>query len=291
MTESLPILSDRMLKAFATKHSTQAVMPAKTGRFVVPIPALNDGLGNLELPNAKELTLVVKSGAEGMEITDSKFEGFPQIVPTDGTQVVLINNISERQAAAMELTYENMKLGNGGTMDRNTLIQFFKTATGIAYDHTPPSIHPVNDNIGIHGDVFNQDRGTFKHRHNPYGTDEDLTKIPDNKIREGHYQKRRSQGQGFAISGGFSRDTETGTQQTFPDTAMVHIGTDGVVSAIHKNDINVCYETPDGKKLVDEAGVIGLPTYSVDQVMARGAQTTVDKVRNTVPGSKSGRKL
>lgn len=267
MTTPLPILKDETLKTFASANNMQTVVPVRTGRFIVPIPDLNDGGGDLKLPNVKELESIIKSGDLGTTIKSAVLEGCPQIVPIDGTQIVVINNISPRQARAMQAIYNDIAASNNGQMNRKSLVEFFEAATGIAYDPASNTISAVSDNIGIHGDVYNMPRQTFKNRHNHYGTEDDLTGVADGDIQTGHYQKKRSPTQGFAISGGFIRQAESGTQQTFPETAMIQVGSDGVISAIHGNDINVSYETPDGKKLVDGDGKINLPTYPVGQIL------------------------
>jgi len=263
----LPVLSDETLKAFATTQVAQTVMPVRTGRFIVPIPHLNDGDGPLELPNAKELESIIKSGSLGSRIMSATLEGFPQIVPVDGTEIVLINNITPRQARALQVTYDDIVAEKNGQMDRQGLMEFFGAATGIAYDPVSKTIQYIPDNIGIRGDLYNMSMQVFKDRHNPYGTETDLRTVADDKIPAGHYQKSRSPVKAFTISGGFIRKAESGTEQTFPDTAMVAIGSDGLVSAIHCNDITVCYETPEGKSLIDKAEKIQLPTYPVGQLL------------------------
>jgi hypothetical protein len=80
----LPILTDDMLRKFAAENRTAPVIPVRTGRFAVPVPDLKDGGGPLQLPNAKELPHLVRSGDLGAEIKAAKLEGFPQIYRRTG---------------------------------------------------------------------------------------------------------------------------------------------------------------------------------------------------------------
>ncbi len=265
MNVSLPVVTDEMIRNFAGNNVTQTVIPVKTtGRFVIPIPKLDDGSGPLNLPNVKELEMIIKSGF-GSKITSAILESSPQIVPTDGSNVVIINNITHRQAHAFQVTHDDILKENSGKMNRKSLIDFFEIITGISYNPVFNIIDAVSDNIGIHGDVFNQERDYFKRVHHPYGIETDLTGLADSEIRAGYYNKIPSPVQGFAISGGFIREAEAGTQQTFPNTAMIQVGIR--VSAIHRNDINLSYATVDGEKLVDDTGKINLPTYPIEQIL------------------------
>ncbi|MDX1974195.1 MAG: hypothetical protein SFT92_00810 [Rickettsiales bacterium] len=255
-------------------HPVADIQSVSTGRFIIPIPKLEDGLGPLELPNAKEVESVIKSGAFGSAILSATLEGFPQVVPTDGSQIVVINDITRHEAIALQSIYDAILEEHGGKMDRNNLMEFIHLATGIAYDPQTRSINLVPDNIGIRGDVYNMSMQTFKERHNRYGSDGDLTTVPNEQIKTGYYQKKQIPAQGFTISGGFKRRTESGTEQIFPEKAMIALASDGLVSAIHHNDITVSYEGADGSTLVDaNTQAIKLPNYPVGQVLLteRGA--------------------
>ncbi len=269
----LPVISNATLKHFADTVPVQTVASVKTGRFMVPIPKLDDGEGDLKLPNAKELKALIKSGNVGTSISSAKMEGFPQLVPTDGTNVVIINNISRRQALAMQAIYDDINLAHKGNMDRQALLEFFAAATGISYDIQTNTIQAVPDNIGIHGDQFNQTLETFKARHTRAGMSAPLNEAMDSMIDTGYYQKKRDIYKAYAISGGFIRKAESGSQLEYPETAMIAVGRDGKVSAIHANDVTVSYETEDGKPLVGDDKKLQLPTYPVGQVLLerRGA--------------------
>lgn len=268
MTQKLPVLTNETLKAFADTNNTKGVLPIPTGRFIVPIPKLNDGGGDLKLPNSKRQELIIESGEFGTKIKSATFEGAPQLIPTDGTQVVVINNVTRRQGLAMKAIYDD--IFEITQVDRKGLLEFFGAVTGISYNTAKKKIEAVNDNIGIHGDVHNMSRQIFKNNHNSYGMELDLNDLPDDKIRRGMYQKKRTPSEAFAISGGFIRQAETGSLLEYPETAMVQINPAGVISTISNNDINTSYETSDGKKLVGSDGKIDLPTYPVGQVLLAG---------------------
>ncbi len=268
----LPVIMNSTLKDFAGKVPVQTVVSVRTGRFAVPIPNLDDGGEPLLLPNAKELRAIVRSGKLGTSITSSTAEGMPQKVPTDGSDVVVINNISKRQAAAMKAIYKEIIDEHRG-VTREALVEFFGAVTGITYDSATNQIKPVEDNIGIHGDLFNMNMNTFKERHRFFTSDLELKHVRDDEIKAGFFEKKRDTYKAYAISGGFTRLAESGSELQYPETAMIAVGRDGKVSAIHANDISVSYETEDGKLLIGEDKKLQLPTYPVGQVLLeqRGA--------------------
>ncbi len=260
-------VSDEQLKAFAAASDTATVMPVPTGRFIVPIPNFDDEVGNLLLPNAKELKLVIPSGNASLTLTDAVYEGAPQHIPADGNHMVVINNISPTQAIALQAVYDHMAQETGGVISRPQLVKFFETATGLSYNAETDTISMVSDNIGIHGDVYHMDKETFKARHNPYGTETSLTETADNDLKAGHYQKLRAPAQAIVIEGGFTRTLNDGTELNYPEPALALIGADGKVSSVHRNDISVSYEKPNGEPLIPHPGAkIDLPTYDVNEV-------------------------
>ncbi len=257
-----PLLADDVLKSFAETHTTKEIL-AIGKRFVVPIPNLQDGGEPLELANPKELNILVRSGSLPDTLGDVKLEGFPQIVPTDGTNVVIINNVTPRQARAIQGLYDDIVAENGGKITRQSLLEFFKTATGISYDAATNSVRLEKDNIGIHGDVYNQDIATFLSRHVKVDTGDDLAA---SDVQAGYFEKKPSVAKGFFMKGKFRHQVGPeagGTIQHFDDGAMVAIQSDGRVSLIHPNDVDVCYRNPDKSSLWTKHGEMDLPAYDV----------------------------
>jgi len=261
-----PLLDDDVLKSFAATRQTKEVL-AVGKRFVVPIPDLQDGGGPLKLANPKELDMVVRSGSLPDTLKGVTLEGFPQIIPTDGTNVVIINNVTPRQARAIQGLYDDIVAENGGKITRQGMLEFFQTATGISYDELTNSVQLIKDNIGIHGDVYNQPIATFLDRHVNVSTGAPLVA---SDVQVGYFEKKPSVTRGFFINGKFRHQVGPeagGTVQHFDNGAMVAIGSDGRVSLIHPNDVDVCYRNPDKSSLWKEPGKIGLPTYNVEDVL------------------------
>jgi hypothetical protein len=267
---ALPIISASTLQVFAAKHPVKQVIPADTGRFVIPIPALQDGLGRLRLPNLKSMKAIIRSGGFGSKILEATLEGSPQLVPTDGTYAVIINNVSDLQAVAMQAVYDEIRIRRGGRMDRAGIIKFIETASGISYVHHGEGqdiVRYVDKNIGVHGDVFEVTRETFRLRNSRPGEQFNLAHVKDDAIQPGFYRKYANiKADAFVIDGGFIFQNPSGTKQNFTEPALITIGSDGIVSAIHDYDINISYRHPDKKPLAHEDGTIDAPRYPVGQL-------------------------
>lgn len=292
-------LSRDALRSFASSRETARVKTPEIGRFVVPIPPLKDGGGDffipnlldllpestekeketkqrlasqieegyfpILLPNSKRMDALIVSGGIGSKIRKVVLESPMQIVPTNGTYAVTINDVSEEQGVSMKAVYDHIMARHGG-VTREGLMEFFRTACGITFDPKTRAVSYVENNIGLHGDVFEVKNGVFLGRNTLPGEKTPLKELEGFVPTAGRYQKY-GRGKAFVIKGPFSYFASSGTEQKFNKAGIIVIGDDNVVSAIYPSNINRSFIGEDGTEFCKKDGTIDLPTYTVGEVL------------------------
>ncbi len=264
MKKDPPLLDRTLLRAFLKRHKTFPVKAAPEGRFVIPIPDFHDGKGPLLMPNVKELSAKMR-GSEGT-VETIELEAGPQKIPTDGTNVLIINRVDEFVQEALNKKLQYLIDSAHGELTRGVLMDFIGYARGYTYDGDTGKVTFCR-NAGFRNDVYNMTNGELKKRYLLYSRqDLSLEEFRDEKLRPGYYIKKPLESQAAYIAGPFSAkvaEAAGGTQQEFEHGAMVNIPDDPEMplTFIHMTDINTCYTHRNGWPLVDENGHHPLPVY------------------------------
>lgn len=232
------------------------VQAAPEGRFILPVPALDDGEGPILAPNIKEL-LALMRGSEG-KVRALKLEAGPQKIPADGTNIIVINRVDEFVQFALLKKLESILKETNGKITRKALNKFMCYARG--YDYLAETQEIIFEpNAGFHNDVYNMPVTEFRKRyeaHNKPGAPLLET------VTAGYYVKKPLHSHAYFVKGSFSVRVapEAGeTMQEFDKGAMVNLPDDDTMplSFIHPTDIDTCYRMPDGGPLRQDA----LPAY------------------------------
>jgi hypothetical protein len=135
------------------------VTAAPVGRAAIYIPALDDGLGPLYTPNAKDIHIKL-SGSDGW-VELQKLEAGPQVVKVDGSQVVVINRVDEFTRHAIRHAYDVLLARHGGDFNRSCITQLLDYVRGYSYNHARNEVQ-FNRNSGFHGDIWPVPEAEFR---------------------------------------------------------------------------------------------------------------------------------
>ncbi len=272
MNKALPMLDRDALREFMQSHQLLPVKAAPEGRFILYVPDLQDGKGPILAPNIKELEAKIR-GSEG-DVQSIELEAGPQRIPTNGTNVIVINRVDEFVQLALKAKLEHLIDNANGEMTRDVINEFMSYARGYEYDPEKQTITFCR-NIGFRNDVYNMSLDEFKKRYVRHSRpDLPLDDVKDENIRSGYYIKKQLLSGGLFLEGAFQVQVPTGagdTVQAFEHGAMVNMPDDPTlpISFIHLTDINTCYTERDGKPIVARDGGNALPSYDVADVLPK----------------------
>ncbi len=261
ITEPITLTSEKIRELFLQKPR-RTVVPAPEGRFLLHVPALNDGKGPIYTPNVKDMNIRLTGGTTG-EIDILRSESGTQAIQTDGTQVIVINKIDEHVGLALSSKY-NAIVKKHGTLSREAIEEFLTYARGFSFDSETGKAHVATPRVGFNPDIYFQAVSAAKKLHcNPADPGLDLRKN-EGPLVAGRYIKVPATTTGIFIDSPF-----TYRNQTFEHGAMIQISGPNEqdqrsVSFIDPTDINQCYTAIDGSPLVDTSGKILLPHYSIN---------------------------
>jgi hypothetical protein len=186
---------------FVNGLTSVPVRAAPAGRFVIPVPDFKDGKGPILFPNIKEMEARLQ-GSQGY-LKALELEAGPQIVPTDGTQVIIINRVDKFVQLALNAKLHDLIKEAGSVMTRDVVEDFLSYARGYSFDAASGKIL-FSHNAGFRNDVYPIPMDEFKQRYVSY-TREDLSleNIDNDNLRSGFYMKAPLNGRAIFIEGTF----------------------------------------------------------------------------------------
>lgn len=265
---SYPNIDRAHFRAFLKDKPLADVVAAAEGRFILPVPDLQDGLGPLLVPNIKELEARLR-GSEG-KVSAIELEAGPQKIPADGTNLIVINRVDEFVQLALKAKFTRLTEKAGG-ITREVLTEFMSYARGYTYDADKQTIS-FTKSAGFHNDVYNMPVEEFRRRYVSFEAPEKpLDDVKDTDIKPGYYVKKALHSRAAFITGKFSvrvGGDAGGTVQEFDKGAMINIPDDPALplSFIHPTDIDISYRKDGGASLYGTDGKLSLPVYDAGDI-------------------------
>lgn len=249
-------------RALLREMTLAPVLAAPEGRFILPVPALDDGKGPILTPNIKEISVLMR-GSSG-HVRALKLEASPQKIPADGTNVIVINRVDEFVQLALLKKLESLLSKTKGSITREIIENFMNYARG--YRYIPENQEIIFEpNAGFHNDAYNMPVEEFRKRYVAHDApDKPLT----GGIIPGYYVKKPLRSHAAFLRGAFCVRVGPhagGTMQEFDEGAMVNVPEDAALplSFVHPFDIDICYRAADGSSLLDASGRPALPVYDI----------------------------
>lgn len=251
----------QQVRSFLEGKALQKVVAVPEGRYIVFVPDLQDGQGAIAIPNIKELEARLR-GADGF-LRAIELEAGPQLVPVDGTNVIVINRVDQYKALAFDAKWRDILKGFGGKISRQMIEIFLTYVRGYAYD-AQTNILTFSNNAGFHNDIYNMPVHQLVKRY----MHADGASVVAAEALTGYYIKKPLTGRAAFLAGAFSvavTPDAGDTVQSFETGAMVNIPDDPdlPISFIHPTDIGSCYQSETGHPLTINGTVTGLPVYDV----------------------------
>lgn len=254
MGRNLPICDRQALARGLACCDAVHVVAKPSGRFALWVPNLADGLGPILRPNAKVLSAVFSGDACALAL--HRLEADPQIVPVDGSQVVLINRVDEHSQLALASRLKAVLSDAKGQLARPQVLAMLAYATGFHYDPVTQQA-TYSPNAGIRADLYNMPLIDFARRY---------AAVDEADLKErggGYYIKRALPARLAFIRGAFAVALPEGTGagvQTFEQGAYLVVPElNGLMpSLVDPGDIDVTYMLPHGQPVASAC----VPTYA-----------------------------
>jgi len=112
MSAGFVVLSRADVERLFLPVPRQVVLPAPEGRFLLHVPNLEDGGGDIRTPNVKHLMVEMIGGRDG-DVKLVRCESEPQKIKVDGTQVIVINKIDRHVGAALASRLQELEEEHG----------------------------------------------------------------------------------------------------------------------------------------------------------------------------------
>src|SRR5579884_3555303 len=157
-----PLIDPACARRWLEGKFLKPVTPVPDGRFIIPVPNFDDGKSPILMPNVKELDARLRGSGGTARVIE--LEASPQIIPTDGTNVIVINRVDEFVAQALSSKLDNLIENANGELTRGVLEEFIGYARGYSYDAETRKI-TFRENAGFRNDVYNMPTSEFKKKY------------------------------------------------------------------------------------------------------------------------------
>jgi uridine kinase len=241
----------------------QLVIPSPEGRFLLHVPKLNDGFGNILIPNVKHMVIDMEGGRDGT-VELKRCESDLQEINTDGKQVIVINKIDRHVAVALQSKLEEIEEECGGRT-RDAIMKFLAYASGFEFNPETGKAKLSSSRIGFNPDIYYQNIIIAKKLHyNPKDSHSNLQEQVGMLPAERYVKKP------VVTTALFIDSPVEYENQKFKNGAMLQISSLGLngehsISLIDPSDIKDCYTLLNGEPLIDKENKIHLPYYKINQ--------------------------